>query len=152
MRLFLIYLAMVVITGCGQRIQETDQPSKMPNSQHEPTAPNRAELSTEGWPKTTKKHTGEFVYIAPDGEEHALSLGDDTVATISSVVNQGTADEMAYTLQYIRHHNGLDFYEIAYQTGPYHRTTVGPFGYSGREMPIGNKGDYGSFMLRPVSP
>jgi len=139
------------ITGCNQSAPETNAVSATPTIEAEEGAmpESHAESSEAGWPHTTKKYRGEFVYIKPDGTERVLSLGDDTVATISGKFNEGQADELAYELQYLQHRDGKDLYEITYQTGPNHHTKVGPFGYAGRETPIGNTGRHGTFILRP---
>ena len=150
---FAVIVLLLGIAGCGESTPDAGQAPATPGSetQKDADSKSRAEMSEEGWPHTTKKHRGEFVYVAPDGTEKVLSLGDDTVATIAGKVNEGKVDEIAYELQFVRHRDGKDFYEITYQTGPHHRTTVGPFGYAGKEMPIGNKGDHGTFILRPES-
>jgi hypothetical protein len=141
------------ISGCNQSTPEPDAVSAKATeeTQEVANAETRGEFSEAGWPHTTKKYSGEFVYVAPDGTEKVLSLGDNTVATISGKFNEGKDDEMAYELKYLRHRDGKDLYEITYQTGPHHHTTVGPFGYSGTETPIGNKGQHGKFILRPES-
>lgn len=151
---FAIGLLLLVIAGCGQPTPELRDVSAKPasDSQRDTGSQTRAERSEGGWPHTTKNHGGEFVYVAPDGTEKVLSLGDETVATISGKLNEAQTNEIAYELRYIQHRAGKDYYEISYQTGPHRRTTVGPFGYAGKEMPIGNKGDHGTFMLRPASP
>ena len=141
------------IAGCGETTPEAGQVSATPSSeaQKDADSKSRAEMSERGWPHTTKKHRGEFVYVAPDGTEKVLSLGDETVARITGSVHAVKVDEIAYELQYVRHRDGKDFYQITYQTGSHHHTTVGPLGYAGKEMPIGNKGDHGTFILRPES-
>jgi hypothetical protein len=144
-------VVILVIAGCSQSTPDAGWAKGTSEAQEDANAEARAEFSEAGWPHTTRKHRGEFVYVAPDGTEKVLSLGDDTVATISGKLNEGKDDEIAYELQYLRHREGKDLYEITYQTGPGHHITVGPFGYSGTETPIGNKGKHGKFILRPES-
>jgi hypothetical protein len=146
-------VALLGVAGCGQSTPEVRRVSAQPGGQAERNvaAEPRAEMSDVGWPYTTKKYSGEFVHVAADGTEHVQSLGGNTVATIQGKVQEGTANQMAYELQYVRHRDGKDLYVLKYQTSPHHHTTVGPFGYAGKEVPIGNKGKHGTFVLRPKS-
>ncbi len=153
MRQLLATLAVIFcLVGC-QPAQPTAQPKTPAKQSPAPARSERekAEMSPAGWPHTTKKHTGEFVHIAPDGTETALNLHDDTVALIENTLREGEPDEFSYSLQYLRHQDGKDFYELTYQDGTAMRTHSS-YAYAGEEVELGEKGKHGQFKIRPLSP
>lgn len=147
-------LGYCVLLGCSSETAPTAAPPAPSNPPPVSVADDRvkAEMLSEDGLETTRVHGGEFVYIAPDGSETVLTLGDNTVASISNTLHEGEPNEFSYKLQYLRHRDGKDLFEVTYQRGPNQHTTVGPFAYEGVETPIGNKGDFGSFLLRPEKP
>ncbi len=149
-----LMVSLVFATGCGGSSRmENSQPSEARQTNEIPSgqAP-QAEIAETGWPDTTRKYSCELVYIAPDGTEHALDLGNSTVATVSNTLAKGEPDEFSYKLQFLYHRNDQDFFELTYQTGPNHHKTGGPYGYAGQEVGLGAKGPHGHFVLRPVTP